>query len=399
MGRDVAGLDLPFFRAVGVEAVEFAGGNIVPGVGHEDLARRRVHRNAVRNGDPPVRAVGDEIPGHDLFRPHVDDGIADRVALCGIAPLRAVHIERIAADGHLAVGEQLELVGHLVRAAVDNVGPRRRVVVVAARGDPDLSVGIQLHAVQVDRHVDLLHLPERVEVDDRDRAVVVGHAVAARIGDIELLADDHHLFGLVADRAGPDDLHGGRVDLRHVPQPRIGVDLNRPGIRTDIGIPSLEDDVAAVGNGDLRDVAGGPEVHHLDEVRAVDHGVELPAVDLQVVAHVAQLLHHARIAFGVDVFRVDARGVVEVVERRLVAAHVALVEQEKAADPLFAAVLAGGIAGRRNGGRGRGNDRLLLAAGRQQRCRREQKKHLAKGLSGCHNIQLMMSFTFVPGIG
>ena len=97
-------------------------------------------------------------------------------------------------------------------------------------------------------------------------------------------------------------------------------------------------------------MAGGPDVHYLDEVRAVDYGIEFPAVDLQVVAHVAQLLHHARIAFGINVFRIDARGVVEIVERSLVAAHVTLVEQEKTADPFFVAVPAGGIFGRRNGG-------------------------------------------------
>ena len=74
---------------------------------------------------------------------------------------------------------------------------------------------------------------------------------------------------------------------------------------------------------------GGSYVHHLDEMRAVDYGVELVAVYLDVVAHVSQFLDYAGIPLRVDILRVDAGFVVVVVERRFVATHVSFVQQEE----------------------------------------------------------------------
>ena len=67
---------------------------------------------------------------------------------------------------------------------------------------------------------------------------------------------------------------------------------------------------------------GRVDIHYFDQSRTADHGIQFFAVNLQVVAQVAQFLDYARVPFGVDVFCVDARFVVEIVERGLVAAFV-----------------------------------------------------------------------------
>lgn len=358
MRRNVTCFDRPLFRTVGIETVERTGGHIILGVRHEKFARIGVYRNTIGYGNLFVRSVGNEIPRDDLPGADIDDRIADRIAMRVVAPLGTVHIERISANSHFAVGQQFQFVDYLVRPAVDHKCFGRRIVVVAARGDPYLAVLVQFEPVQVDRNVDLLNLTERIQIDDRHRAVVVRHAVAARISDVEFVARDNHFFGLVADRTGSDDRHGNRIDFGHIAQPGVGIDLNRPGIGTHVCIASLENEVAAVGNRDLGDMPCRPHIHHLDEMRTVDHCVELVAVNLYVVSHIAQLLHDARITFGIDIFRVDPRLVVEIVERGLVAAHIPFVQQEKAADlTAFPS---------RNGRRGRRHDLFLLAAGEEQ---------------------------------
>ena len=72
-------------------------------------------------------------------------------------------------------------------------------------------------------------------------------------------------------------------------------------------------------------MTGRSDIHHLHEMAAVDDGIELRAINADVVAHIAQFLHHAWIALGVEVLQIDARSIVKPVERTFVGAHVALV--------------------------------------------------------------------------
>ena len=134
--------------------------------------------------------------------------------------------------------------------------------------------------MEVDRHIDLLQLGEGLQVDDGDGLVVVGDAVATRVGDIELISVDDELVGLVAYGALRYDFEGSGIDLGDVAQTGIGVDLHRASVGADIGKAILEDDVAAVGDGDLPDVLGCIYVHDLDEVGDVDDGIEAVAIDL-----------------------------------------------------------------------------------------------------------------------
>ena len=134
--------------------------------------------------------------------------------------------------------------------------------------------------MEVDGDVDLLQLGEGLQVDDGDGLVVVGDAVATRVGDIELISVDDELVGLVAYGALRYDFEGSGIDLGDVAEARIGVDLDGAGVGADIGKAILEDDVAAVGDGDLPDVLGGAYVHDLDEVGDVDDGIEAVAIDL-----------------------------------------------------------------------------------------------------------------------
>ena len=91
---------------------------------------------------------------------------------------------------------------------------------------------------------------------------------------------DDELVGLVAYGALRYDFEGSGIDLRYIAQTGIGVDLHRASVGADIGKAILEDDVAAVGDGDLADVLGGAHVHDLDEVGDIDDGIEALAVDL-----------------------------------------------------------------------------------------------------------------------
>ena len=134
--------------------------------------------------------------------------------------------------------------------------------------------------MEVDGDVDLLQLGEGFQIDDRDGLVVVGYAVATGVRYIELISRDDELVGLIAYGALSYDLEGSGIDLRYIAEARVGVDLDGASVGADIGKAILEDDVAAVGDGDLADVLGGAYVHDLDEVGDVDDGIEAVAVDL-----------------------------------------------------------------------------------------------------------------------
>ena len=154
------------------------------------------------------------------------------------------------------------------------------MIVVPTGGYPDLAVVIQLEAVEVDGDIDLLHLGEGLQVDDRDGLVVVGYAVATGVRYVELISRDDELVGLIAYGALSYDFEGSGIDLGDVAQTGIGVDLDGASVGADVGEAILEGDVAAVGDGDLADVLGGAHVHDLDEVGDVDDGIEALTVDL-----------------------------------------------------------------------------------------------------------------------
>ena len=205
--------------------------------------------------------------------------------------------------------------------------------------------------MQIDCHLDAFQLGEGFEIDDRNRCVIVRYAVSARICDIESIAHHGHLLGLVADHTLAHDREGCGVDFDDFTRSRIGIDLHGTRIRTDVGVALVEGDVAAVCDRNGTDMLGCREVHHLDQIRAVDHRIQTLAIDLQVVAHVAQLLDNVWIALRKDVARILARLVIEVVQRGLVASHISLVQQEESLHVAHHRIGIGndGIVGRKDG--------------------------------------------------
>ena len=190
-------------------------------------------------------------------------------------------------------------------------------------------VGLQM--VQIHSHLDALHFGECFQVNYRNGVFVVRHHVAARIGHIHLLAHNLNAVGLMPHHAHGHHLQGGSIELGHISFLLIiGGDDHRSCIAGDVCIRAVETDVAAVGNLHLSDAFSRVAVHHLHLVRCIDDGIQPVAVNGQVVAHIAHLLRHARIGIAIDVPCVFACGIVVVIQRGLVAAHVALVQQVEA---------------------------------------------------------------------
>ena len=90
---------------------------------------------------------------------------------------------------------------------------------------------------------------------------------------------------------------------------------------------SVKRDVTAVGYIYLPYAPARARIKHLDLVGTVDHGVHTAAIDLQIIAHITKFFRHVRIRLGVDIPAIRGCGVVVVVKRGFVAAHVSLVEQ------------------------------------------------------------------------
>ena len=203
-------------------------------------------------------------------------------------------------------------------------------VIVAARRDPQHAVTVALDHRQIDGNGNASLLLEGGQIDDRDRILVVGHHIATRIGDVDLALDNLEFIGLETHQASVHNLHGHGVDLGDITALLIvGVDLHRSGITRHIGITAVEADKSTVGDIDLVLLLASVLVKHINLVRAVDHTVQVAAVDADVVAHVAHLLGDGGIGIGEDIAHIFAVGIVVVVERGLVPTHIALAQQVK----------------------------------------------------------------------
>ena len=99
------------------------------------------------------------------------------------------------------------------------------------------------------------------------------------------------------------------------------------------------------------------DIHHLDIVGTIYNRPEFVAVDLNVVSHVAEVFYFIRVAFAVNISRVDACFVVIIVERRLIRSHIAFVEQKKSV------YIASNLFPRIYQGRFGGQHRIIFAAG------------------------------------
>ena len=90
------------------------------------------------------------------------------------------------------------------------------------------------------------------------------------------------------------------------------------------------------------------DIHYLDIIGTIYNRPEFVTVDLNVVSHVAEVFDLIRVAFAVNISRVNACLIVVIVERSLVRSHIAFVEQKKSvyiASNLFPRIHQGGSEG------------------------------------------------------
>ena len=226
---------------------------------------------------------------------------------------------------------------------------------------------VTLDPTQVDGDGDAAFLLESRHIDDRDGILVVGHHIATRVGDIDLALDNLQLIGLEAHQTSVHDLHSHGVNFGDVAALLVvGVDLNWAGITGHVGIAAIETDEAAVGDIDLVLLAAGVLVEHVHFVGAIDDTIHIATVDADVVAHVAHLLGDCGVGIGKDIADIFTLGIVVVVERGLVPAHVTLTQQVEALDIGKLGLRHLDVLGQ--------EDSHLLTAARQQRQHHQQNK-------------------------
>ena len=114
MRGDIVGRDGPFLFSVRIETIRRAGRHVIFRIGYEYLPRVEIDGYAVRDLNRFVRSVPDEIARNDPLGFRIDDGVGDRVFVGDPAPFGAVNVERIAAQGRVAIRQQVEDVGNAV---------------------------------------------------------------------------------------------------------------------------------------------------------------------------------------------------------------------------------------------------------------------------------------------
>ena len=206
------------------------------------------------------------------------------------------------------------------------------MIVVASGGYPQSAVPVGYQTAQIDVYIDVFFYLKRCHIYHAHRALVVGHSIAATVGNIYLVVNYLYVVGLIAHYALRHHLQRGGVDFCHIAELLIiGVDYHGSGITGDVGITLMKGYVAAVGYVHLPYAPGAVLVHNFHLVRAVNHGIQAAAVHCQVIAHIAEFFGHIGIGIAVDIAGVNAGAEVVVVEGALIAAHIAFVEQIKPA--------------------------------------------------------------------
>ena len=202
--------------------------------------------------------------------------------------------------------------------------------------------------MKVDSDIYFFLFRKSFQVDNRHGTVVIRDTVTAGIGDIEFIAHNGHLFGLITYNALIDDLKAYRIDFGHISDPGIRCYLYGACISAHISIFIFECKVAAIGDSYFGDMLGCIDIHYLDIIGTIYNRPEFVTVDLNVVSHVAEVFDLIRVAFAVNISRVNACLIVVIVERSLVRSHIAFVEQKKSvyiASNLFPRIHQGRLGG------------------------------------------------------
>ena len=113
---------------------------------------------------------------------------------------------------------------------------------IAAGGNPKAVVLVFAYTMRINTHWYLLYLSEVLQVNYRQCRVVVRCAIAARVGDIEVIANNLEFFRLVTHCYLASYAECCSVHLEDGTQLGIGVNAHGTDIRTDIGLIPMETD-------------------------------------------------------------------------------------------------------------------------------------------------------------
>ena len=109
--RDVPCRNAPLLFSLGREAIECSGGNIIFGVGHEDLFGIGIHSQSIRYLDTLFRTVRNEVRSHYTFLPRVINAITNGILPGVLTILRTLIEERVPTQTKLT-GRKVQHISH-----------------------------------------------------------------------------------------------------------------------------------------------------------------------------------------------------------------------------------------------------------------------------------------------
>ena len=91
------------------------------------------------------------------------------------------------------------------------------VVVIPTGGDINISISVDFHAMEVDSYIYLFDFFESLQIDHRNRFIVIRNPVTTGIGHIQFISGNDHFFGLIPHGTAIHHLHSRRIYLCHIP--------------------------------------------------------------------------------------------------------------------------------------------------------------------------------------
>ena len=91
----------------------------------------------------------------------------------------------------------------------------------------------------------------------------------------------------------------------------------------------MKNNITTIRYRDFRNFLSRVHIHHLEQVRTINHRIQLIPVNLNIIPHVSQLLYHARVPLCEYILMILSGSIIKIIQRGLITSHIPLVQQEK----------------------------------------------------------------------
>ena len=257
---------------------------------------------------------------------HVIEGVSNSITFRHITPFYTCHVNRISTQTHFT-GSNSQISCHTICLSIYNKNIRSRSIIISSRTHIYTAVSIQFHTVKIYSYINCFNNLKSLQVNHRYRPVIIRETITAGIGNIKFSIFYYHFFRLIADYHFTGYSQTCRIHFNHFSRTRIGIYSDRACIRTYISLSIIKSDIPAICHIYLPQMLCRFHIHHLYKIRAIDYGIQLISINLQIISNIPQFFHYGRIPLGINITMILTGSAVIKIKRTLITSHISFIEK------------------------------------------------------------------------